>query len=292
MGTRLAARVVLAGSLAAALAACDSGATPLPELTDPSEILGAGIRSTAQLHTVHFRLQLEMQQPLDAGGTTAMEVDADVDLDGRDLAGRQRMTTQGMGAGVTDSELMLIDGDSFTRTSGEPRWTLIPGEMFPQPPGPEPSNAEVGAAIEAALRAPGVELELGDPQRCGEGRCYDVLVKLAPEATWRVVGGLWLGMLGAPNQAAPPGATIPPVAVHVLVDQATRRLVGIASEATVDGLRVAVQLTLTNHDAPLVIVPPPPNLVDRFDHNVATIGGLPDAFLLKSETVQAEPIAP
>src|SRR4051794_5909477 len=85
--------VMLTTLLATALIGCDGAASARP--TDPREILANAIRTTAGLPTL--RLHLEVGTDMGQGGAgvvngkMTMAFDADVDLAGRQLAGRTTM---------------------------------------------------------------------------------------------------------------------------------------------------------------------------------------------------------
>ncbi|HEV8545375.1 MAG TPA: hypothetical protein VGQ64_03725 [Candidatus Limnocylindrales bacterium] len=254
--------------LAVALTGCGPSSNGQPLLTEPSEIVMAGVRSTASLQFVHARLDVDMPMfaPGGAAGQlsskTAMELD--VDLTTRSLAGR--VVTSGRGGADQVSDVILVGGKQFTRSAPEIRWTLFPNLGGQQP---FASNDQIVAAVETAIGGSGVVLSLGDAQACGDATCYRVVADLDPMSAWQLFAPIITGVVGA--EPLPPDLNLRPVTLDVLVDQRSRRLVGLATTVQVQGFAIGLRLTLTNHDVPVAIAPPPPGLVDKFDIN--NIGG-------------------
>jgi hypothetical protein len=61
----------------------------------------------------------------------------------------------------------------------------------------------------------------------------------------------------------PPPGSVPVVALAVLTDTATLRLVELSAGASVDGGSVRFRAQLANPNGAVTIDPPPPNLVDQ-----------------------------
>lgn len=269
--------------LAVALTGCGPSSNGQPLLTEPSEIVMAGVRSTASLQFVHARLDMDMPNfaPGGAAGgfSSKSSIELDIDLTTRSLAGH---TLTNMGGPDQASDTILVDGKQFTRNAGETRWTLFPNLGAQQP---FPSNDQIVAAIETAIGGSGVVLHLEDAQACGDATCYHVVADLDPTSAWQlfapIVGG------GAADGPAPPDLNLRPVTLDVLVDQPTRRLVGLATTVPIQGFAIGLQLMLTNHDVPVAIAAPPPGLVDRFDFNNIGGGG---GVIHGGETMAPQPV--
>jgi hypothetical protein len=234
----------------------------LPILTDPGEIVMAGARSTAALQTVHARIDMTLQvvggqlggQQVGLRSTT----DIDIDLARHNLAGRS--VTTGQGGPDQATEIIFVDGQQFTRDLPATRWTRLPN-FGPQQP--LPTNDELVAAISAVIESAGVVLQLADSEPCGEASCYHVIAELDATSTWHLIGPV---LMGAPaNGPPPPGFELPPITLHVFVDQASRALAGANLAVSFQGTSVALTVNLTNHNAPFQIVPPNPALVDQLD---------------------------
>jgi len=235
-----------------------------PIMTDPGEIVMAGVNSTAALHAVHARFEVSFG----AGGGQQMGAqsiaDVDIDLDTRNFA--TRSVSSGQGGPDQVSDVINIGGRQFTRTPPDTRWMA-----FPNPGGQPafPTNDEVVAAIASTVDSAHAVLQLADSEPCGEATCYHVIAELDAEATWQLLGALIMG--GAANEPPPAGFNLPPITLHVLVDQASRALVAVNTAISMQGMSITIAVSLTNHDVPVQIVAPPPALVDQLDAN--SIGG-------------------
>jgi hypothetical protein len=260
------ARTILTGGLAlltlTALGACQPTVNGKPLMTDPAEILMAGVRSTAALHSVHARLEMTIQGAPAQGfggmvpaGRAAVDIDAD--LDSRNLAGRAVATFQG--APDMTADVIVVSGTTFTKTQPDTRWTQMPNVGGP----PQfPTNDQLAEAISSVLDTGSIDLQLFDAEPCGEATCYHVIAGLDAADL-----GLLLGpLLGVGFGAGPRDINMPPIALDLFVDQATGRLVSVHAAIASQGLSTAVTLTLSNYDAEVVIAPPPPRLVDRMDN--------------------------
>lgn len=249
--------VTAAVAIMLAAAACQPASTGQPILTDPGEIVMAGVDSTAALHTVHARFDVSFGaiRAQQMGGQSIADVD--IDLDTRDFA--TRSVSSGQGGPDQVSEMISVGGQQFTRTPPGPRWTTFPNMGGGQ--GAFPSNAEVVALIASTVASAHAVLHLADPEPCGEATCYHVIAELDAEATWQLLGPLVTG--GAANEPPPAGFNMPPITLHILVDQASRALVAVNTAISLQGMSVTLAVSLTNHDVPVQIVAPPPALVDN-----------------------------
>ena len=228
-----------------------------PILTEPGEVLMAGVSSTAALHAVHARFDVSFGvvggQPMGAQSIA----DVDIDLDTRNFATRN--VSSGQGGPDQVSEMISVGGQQFTRTPPDTRWTTFPNMGGGQQA--LPSNPEMVALIASTVDSAHVVLHLADPEPCGEATCYHVIAKLDAEATWQLLGPLIMG--GAAIEPPPAGFNLPPITLHVLVDQASRALVAVNTAISLQGMSITLAVSLTNHDVPVQIVAPPPALVDN-----------------------------
>lgn len=232
-----------------------------PLLTDPAEVVMAAVRSTAMLHTVHARMEMSIQGPAgQAFGGPAMNgrmaFDVDFDLDTRSFAGRSVVSMAGIPAMTSD--MILVGGQQFTRTAPATRWTQMPqfGAQVPFP-----SNDQLVEGISTVIQGAGVDLQLADPEPCGEATCYHVIANMDPATEWQLLAPLTGGV-----GAAPAGGGLPPLTLHLLVDQATRALVSATTSITFQGMSTAMTITLTSPDAEIQIAPPPRALVDQMNN--------------------------
>jgi hypothetical protein len=252
--------IATAGIVVAALSlgGCQSTANGQAILTDPAEIVMAGARSTAALHTVHVRMDMTFQSAAGqglGGGLLAgrMSEELDADLDTRSFAGRSVTSIQGMPDMTSD--MILIGGQQFSRNAPDTRWTQF---MQFGAPMPFPSNDQLVEILSTVIQGGGVDLKLAEQQACGDSTCYHVIANVDPAVEWQLLAPL-TGGVGAP----PAGLNLPPITLNLLVDQATRNLVGGNTDISFQGVSASVTVTLTNHDAEIVIAAPPPALVDQ-----------------------------
>lgn len=254
--------------------ACQSAPQALGPLSDPREIVMAGVSSFARTQFVHAHADLAVGMAAqDVGAaqpmTAKVTLDADIDLARRALAART-MTSMGANFGADQvSEMILVDGQQFTRNPPDTRWTQF-GMLGAQPT--LPSNQEIADAINGSLDGAGVILRLADATPCGDGTCYHVVAELDPNAAWQLLGPL----LGGGGGAMPPDLNLEPITVDVLVDQATRALMGLDLAVSIlgTGTTTSAHLVLSDHDVPIAISAPPPNLVDRMDGGFGEGGGV------------------
>lgn len=271
---RVLAAVGLAVVTTFALIGCQpasNGSQPL--LADPGEVVMAGVHSTAELHTVHARMEMTFQGPAGQGlGGQAMSgrmvFDVDADLDTRSFAGRTVASIQGMPAMTSD--MILVGGQEFSRNAPDTRWMQMPqfGAQMPFP-----TNDQLVEAISTVVQGTGVDLQLAEPEPCGEATCYHVIANLDPATEWQLLAPLSGGV-----GAAPAGVNLPPLTLHLLVDQATRALVSASTAITFQGMTTAMTVTLTNPDAEIHIAPPPRALVNQVNNGfgggiITTVGG-------------------
>jgi hypothetical protein len=244
--------IVVAGAVA-----CDSGTSALPLLTDPAEIVMAAVRSTAALRGVHARVEVSFQDGQALGGPAPAGIstfELDLDMATRDYAGRT-INAGGGGIGET-SEIIHVGGQQFNRSGPNARWT-----QFPDFGGvPFPTNDDLVATIGTAIGGGGAQLRLADPESCGDATCYHVIAELDKAATWRLIAPLTGGRAGGPP---PPDFPVPALTIDLLVHQATRALIQARTTVTTQGTSIDLAVTLSNHDVEVVIVPPPPAMVDN-----------------------------
>jgi hypothetical protein len=277
--SRLFATAAVVAIMLAAVACQPTSNAGQPILTDPGEIVMAGVNSTANLHTVHARFDVSFGRGGIgvAGGQSIAE--ADIDLDTRSFA--TRSVSAGQGGPDQVSEMINVGGQQFSRTPPDTRWTTFPNMGGQQA---LPSDAEVVAAIASTVDSAHAVLHLADAEPCGEATCYHVIAELDAEATWQLIGPLLMG--GARNEPPPAGFNMPPITVHVLVDQASRALVAVNTAISLQGMSVTVAVGLSNHDVPVQIVAPPPALVDNV--NLEGGGGVAVPAPVPAQPVPAE----
>jgi hypothetical protein len=213
-----------------------------------------------------------------------MSEELDADLETRSFAGRTVTSIQGMPDMTSD--LILIGGQQFTRNAPDTRWTQF---MQFGAPMQFPSNDQLVEILSTVIQGGGVDLKLAEQQACGDATCYHVIANVDPAVEWQLLAPV-TGGVGAP----PAGLNLPPITLHLLVDQATRNLVGGNTDVSMMGVSASVTFTLTNHDAEIVIAAPPPALVDQMGNGFGggvlnNVGGeiTPAPIAMPAESVPA-----
>jgi len=253
---RVVLSLVLLGSLL--VGACEPTDAALPRLTEPAEVLEEAIRTTAELEYVHARLDLAVTVPGDAG-RMGYVVDADIDLGRREF---HAAVDGNLGIiGATRAQILVVGSDLYMRTEETGRWqrsSIAPGT---DPRADVPPNPAIAVALRGLLEDPSIDAELTGVEACGGSQCYQLVATIAPDLIWRVVNG---AVFGAPPDVdpGPVDPAIPAVTLEIEVEEATRRLVSIATTIAVDATTADVRVTLSNHDLALRLVHPPPGEVD------------------------------
>ena len=245
------------------LAGCGQPAEAMPRLDDPQEILEEAIRTTAELEFVHARLEAAVDG---GGGSQRYTVDGDVDILQREFHAVLEMAVPG-GASQR-AEMLLLGTDLFSRAEGgelagpiaDGRWQRMPLGAGSDPRNGLPATAAIAVALKALLADPGVTATLAGMKPCADRQCDRVTATIAPELTWRAINGAFLG--GQPEDVVPPAdARVPELVLDVMVDEATRRLVSLATSVALEGQSVELAATLSNHDVEFELLPPPPDQV-------------------------------
>jgi hypothetical protein len=282
---RLATLIGLLAIVGSALA-CGPN-TPAAELTDPREILSRTIETTASLRSMRARVDLDIRDANRPGVPQGGFGEGVLDLATGELS-LTAAATDGSGAFA----FIQAGGASFARNSANGRWTKVPaGEgglvaLFLMGGGgggmPAPDVRKVLGAI---LADPETTIQLRGVEECATGRCYVTEVGLPPAQTWKLVVGVsgLDQMPGAAGLLEQP-AGFPALALQVLTDTATLRLVELAASATAEGTTVAMRLQIGAPNEPVSIEPPPPGLVD------AMIGNQGGGGVIAPVPVQVDPV--
>lgn len=255
--------VTLFGLLAtlATAAACNPNASA--PLTDPREILGKTIASTASLSSMRVRLDLDVRnadQPGVPQGGAAEGV--------FDVATGEMSFTGAAKDGTGAFAYIAADGASFVNTTGNGRWMKVPVmgggllAMFLMGGGGLPQT-DTRQVLTDLVDDAETSVELRGVEDCATGKCYVTIVSLPPAQVWKLVVGL-TGIDRMPGAAPiteqPQG--IPALALQIATDTATLRLVELAASVSMETSNVAVRLQVAEPNQPVSINAPPPALVD------------------------------
>jgi hypothetical protein len=254
---------VIAAPLALALAACGPAAAPARP-ADPHLIVTDAVKATAAIPSL--RLHVELASTMDGAafgqaGTfkTSMAIDADVDLAGRQLAGRATNQVTGTGpnvpaaAGPQRADIIVTDTAMFTRQGGDARWTKVGSSGLQT----GPTNAAIAAAIVGLLDDPRVTYDRADSIECTLGTCDHVIVHLPAAAVIAAMSAL----ANVPADAIG-AAGIPNLDLDVRIGQASSVISEVRLSMTVGGQTVELLVALSNPGDPVQIVAPAPGLVD------------------------------
>jgi len=255
------ATLVATAVATACLAGCESS-EGLPILTDPHEIVTAAASSAAALGSVHVQIALTGTNNIGAGAEQIRyALEADIDVQGRNVAGRSQLTRDNQ-ANAEAGEFVLAGGTIFSREGANPRWSANddPGNGDHLP-----TNGDYLTTIETAIANRSAVLTLGAAVPCGDATCYHITVGLFREASWALlvapVAGFPAGLGGLP----PPDMVPAPATIDVYVEQKTRMLAAVSGTFSIQGAEIAFSVTFSNHDLPIRIAPPAPQLVDNPD---------------------------
>jgi hypothetical protein len=261
--------------LAALLAGCSPTAEPLERLDDPKEILEEALRTTAELKFVHAKVDAALAGGAEMLGAESATLEGDLDLGQREF--HATLTANGGSLGQQQAEVLLVGTDMFTRTTGlgviddstNGKWQRMPIDPGSDPRSGIPATPAIAVALKEVLSDPGISTELEGMAPCGESQCYRVTATIAPEVTWKALNG---GLLGGEPRAetGPPDPAVPEIALDILVDEATRRLVSVKTTIGVQGMTADLGATFSNQDVEFDLLPPSPDqVVDAND----TFGG-------------------
>jgi hypothetical protein len=257
-------RVALGLLLTLASVASACGGPTLPALSDPIEIVTAGLNSTETARTVHLDITLDGKIDVDisggAGTSTTFSLagtsaSADIDMAG----GRAHATFAAPGLLILSGELIQIGPTSYLKTS-------LTGPLFETreavdslPVDPTDTSA-IFDDLKALLLVDDVDPLKGDDVECGGKQCYTVMIELtADELAALGVAGLAPADLPIELPFDPGDVS---AAVTVRVEKETHRLAGVTSVVSLgEAGSLTLDVTATNWDQPMNISPPPADQV-------------------------------
>ncbi len=261
-----AAAVGLAAIIVASLAvvACQSAPTP-SALTDPREILGAAVTTTAAAKTVRLDARVDGKVALDllgSGAATPIELagttaSADLDL----VAGNARATFSAPGLLGLTGEAIVLDGTSYLKTT-------LTGTLYQVQPAPS-APAQPSGAIRASilqgltdlLANPRLQPVKGEDAQCGNATCYRVDIALSGDDLTALGAGGGVSLpSGLPIPIQLPDLTAATVNLTVLVAKDTTRLTDVKAAVDLsDAGNATVELTFSKWDEPVSVTAPPPD---------------------------------
>lgn len=255
---RLPAVLVIAAATAIIVAACNAGPSAAPELTDPTEIVTAALKSTEAAKSVHVDVAVDGKATVSMPG--ALGVGLPVDLTGTtasadiDLAKPAAKANASVPALLNfAAELIAVDGKVYTKTT-------LTGPLY------QVSDAS-GAAFDPSdakgmidnlgdlLLKEGVTLVKGEDVACGSKQCYTVSTDLTAEQLGTAGAG---ALSGLPVDLT--GASLK-VTVQVEKD-VPNHLAGVTAVLTLaDGSVVTAELRASKWDEPVTVTAPPADQV-------------------------------
>ncbi|MFL5708397.1 MAG: LppX_LprAFG lipoprotein [Chloroflexota bacterium] len=258
MSRRIPGVLVLAASLGFAVGACQSSSpSSAPALTDPKEIVTAGLKATEGAKSVHVDVMLDgtVSVALPIGGGTATPVNvtgttASADVDFAKPAARAVFAVPAM-LGLA-GEVIAVDGKSYIKTT-------ITGPLYQEsatssaPLDPSAAGGVVDN-LDALLTKEGIVLTKGDDVACGSKQCYTVSADLSADQ---------LGTSSGSLAGLPVDLTGASVALTMRVEKdAPNHLAGVDAVVTMkDGTKLTINLTASKWDQPVTVTAPPADQV-------------------------------
>ena len=254
---RAATAIGLLAGVVIAVAGC--GGPSLPTLTDPIEIVTAGLKSIEGARTVHIEATLDGSINDELGGeggpAPSLPVDgttasADVDMAG----GKARVVFSVPAFLNLDGELIQVGTTSFVKTSlSGPLYETQPvTDSLPLDP---TDAAGLFEDVGDLFTAEGSNAVKGDDVDCSGKRCYAVTIELSADQ----VAGLGAGAVASQLPIDLAGASL---AVTIRVEKDTYRLAGLRTVASLgDQGALTLDLSMSKWDEPTVISAPPADQV-------------------------------
>ncbi len=248
----------LAAIVALVLTACNGGGSNAPALTDPKEIVTAGLNATTAAKSVHLDLTLDgtISVALPIGGSAATPINltgttASADVDFAKPAAKATFAVPAM-LGLA-GELIAVDGKSYIKTT-------ITGPLYQESAGSvgpiDPSKASgLADNLGDLLFQDGVQLTKGADVACGSKQCYTVTAHLTAEqlgtTAARGIGSLPVDLTGATLD------------LTLLVEKdLPHHLAGVTAVVTMaDGTKLTADLTASKWDEPVTVTAPPADQV-------------------------------
>ena len=249
--------LALAATVALVLTAC-GGSSSAPALTDPKEIVTAGLKATDAAKSVHLDLTLDgtISVALPIGGSAATPINltgttASADVDFVKPAIKATFAVPAM-LGLA-GELIAVDGKSYIKTTiTGPLYQESAGSVGPVDPAKAGGLAD---NLGDLLFQDGVTLVKGDDVACGSKQCYTVTAHLTAEqlgtTAARGIGSLPVDLTGATLD----------LTLHVEKDL-PHHLAGVTAVVTMaDASKVTAELTASKWDEPVTVTAPPADKV-------------------------------
>jgi hypothetical protein len=253
--TRRLGRVL--GLLAAAsIAVTACSAAGAPALTDPKEIVTAGLRTSETAKSVHVEATLDGSINADLSGAGAAgaavplkgtTASADVDI----AAGNAHATFSVPAFLGLTGELIQIGDTSYVKTSmtGDQYQIQKGASSLPVNPGDTKSLVD---NVGDFLSKDGVNPVKGDDVACGSTQCYTVKIELTPQE---------LSALGGDVPAAselPVDLSAASLNLTIRVEKDSNRLAGIAASIAMgDQGSLTFDLAFSKWDQPVTVSAPP-----------------------------------
>ena len=244
-------------AFAVVLTAC--GGPSLPTLTDPIEIITAGLSSTESARSVHIEVKVDGEVNADLSGRTGTATkfpltgttaSADVDMAG----GKARATFAVPALLNLSGEVIQIGEISYVKTSlGGPLFEVQ--EVVGSLPVDPTDASGIFDDVSDLLMADGVDPVKGDDVECGGTQCYTVMIELTADE----LAALGVAVPGSPELfALPLDLGDISLVVTVRVEKDTYRLAGAATVVSLGETgSLTVDVTASKWDEPMNISPPP-----------------------------------
>ncbi len=253
MTRRLSPILALAAIFALVLTACNGGGSTAPALTDPKEIVTAGLQATQAAKSVHLDLTLDgtvsVALPIGGSGATPINLTgstASADVDFAKPAAKATFAVPAM-LGLA-GEVIAVDGKTYIKTT-------LTGPLYQESAAGaapvDPSKVSgLSDNLGDILFQDGVQLVKGEDVACGSKQCYTVTAHLTPENLGTTAAR---GVSGLPVDLT--GATLD-LTIHVEKDL-PHHLAGVTAVVTMaDASKLTAELTASKWDEPVTVTAP------------------------------------
>ena len=249
------------------LAGC--GSSGPPPIEDPKEILAQGIEALQGTKSVHVRVDVSGEAPLDltgaGSGANAIPLDGttlegDIDIEGKNLGLKFAIPPL---LGLT-GEIRVIDDAAYIRMP-----LLGPKWMMQSASGS--GTDAVGTASDPQKALEDIRKALDDPkvapkkladEKCGTKDCYHVQLTIPTDELVGEVAGALGSAVPLPSGAALPSGSAD-ATLDVWVEKDTMKIAKVAVDAAMDPAKIKATITFSKWDQPVTVEAPPADQVDE-----------------------------
>jgi hypothetical protein len=249
------------------LAGC--GSSGPPPIEDPKEIVVKGVEALQGTKSVHVRVDVSGEAPLDltgaGSGANAIPLDGTTIEGDIDIANKKLDLTFAIPPllGLT-GDILVVDDAAYIRVPLlGPKWikqsaTGSTGEVVDTASDPQKALEDIKKALDDPRVAP---KKLAD-EKCGTKDCYHVQMTIPTDALAGEVAGALGSAVPLPSGAALPSGS-PDATVDVWVEKDTMKIAKVTIDAAMDAATIKATIAFSKWDEPVTVEAPPPDQVDE-----------------------------